>query len=79
VVENLSHLFGELIFERASSAPDGERQSHDVFLLKSPVEMRLRVRIAWKRKESEGLQRSFDSGAFSPVGNARGPIADRSL
>ena len=38
VVENLGHFLGELILKRASSAPDGERQSHDVVLLKSPAD-----------------------------------------
>ena len=42
VVENLSHFLGESIFKRASSAPDGERQSHDVVLLKSQVDVCLR-------------------------------------
>ena len=46
VVENLGHFLGESIFKRASSAPDGERQSHDVVLLKSPVDVRLRLRTA---------------------------------
>jgi hypothetical protein len=37
MVENLGHFRGESIFKRASSAPDGERQCHDVVLLKSPA------------------------------------------
>ena len=40
------HFLGELIFERASSAPDGERQSHFAVLLKSSVDVRLRLRTA---------------------------------
>ena len=42
MVENLGHLRGESIFKCASSPPDGERQTHDVVLLKSPVDVRLR-------------------------------------